>query len=198
MIQQSPAKTKSFLKAINKAAMQKCNDIAKQIEETTAAEMQRAEDEARRDGHLKIELAKSRIEAKSKMEVASYENEKKKEIYKKRQNYQKEVFESAADLLRAFVKSPEYKPFLEQCLADLGDKVSKNLTFYVLEEDTVAAKAIAKRFTGAKTEYSTAFEIGGFRVRDDGKHILIDETLDTKLQEQTDWFLLHSQMKVDL
>lgn len=198
MIQQSPAKTKSFLKAINKAAMQKCKDIAKQIEETTAAEMQRAEDEARRDGHLKIELAKSRIEAKSKMEVASYENEKKKEIYKKRQNYQKEVFKSAADLLRAFVKSPEYKPYLEQCLADLGDKVSKNLTFYVLEEDTVAAKAIAKRFTGAKTEYSTAFEIGGFRVRDDDKHILIDETLDTKLQEQTDWFLLHSQMKVDL
>lgn len=198
MIQQSPAKTKSFLKAINKAAMQKCNDIAKQIEETTAAEMQRAEDEARRDGHLKIELAKSRIEAKSKMEVASYENEKKKEIYKKRQNYQKEVFESAADLLRAFVKSPEYKPFLEQCLADLGDKVSKNLTFYILEEDTVAAKAIAKRFAGAKTEYSTAFCIGGFRVRDDDKHILIDETLDTKLQEQTDWFLLNSQMKVDL
>ena len=50
MIQQSPAKTKSFLKAINKAAMQKCSDIAKQIEDTTQEEMQRAEDEARRDG----------------------------------------------------------------------------------------------------------------------------------------------------
>lgn len=198
MIQQSPAKTKSFLKAINKAAMQKCNDIANQIEETTAAEMQRAEDEARRDGHLKIELAKSKIEAKSKMEVASYENEKKKEIYKKRQNYQKEVFESAADLLRTFVKSPEYTPFLENCLNEISDKVGKNPTFYIMETDTLAAKMIQKRFAAAVIQFSGEDCIGGFCVRDDEKHILIDETLNTKLLEQTDWFLLNSQMKVDL
>ena len=78
MIQQSPAKTKRFLKAINKAAMQKCSDIAKQIEDTTNEEMMRAEEEARKEGHLKIEAAKAKIEAQAKMKVALHEKKRKK------------------------------------------------------------------------------------------------------------------------
>ena len=67
MIQQSPAKTKRFLRAINKAAIEKCTDIAKQIDETTKKEMQRAENEASREGHAKIEAAKHKIQANSKI-----------------------------------------------------------------------------------------------------------------------------------
>lgn len=198
MIQQSPAKTKSFLKAINKAAMQKCNDIAKQIEETTAAEMQRAEDEARKDGHLKIEAAKAKIEAQAKLKVALYENEKKKEIFSKRAAYQKEVFALATTQLQAFTASSEYTAYLKKHLSDLSDKVSKNLTFKIREKDSAAQSAIQKAYPSAAIETDPTIRIGAYKVIDRDKSILIDETLDAGLENQLDWFLLNSKLKVEL
>jgi hypothetical protein len=198
MIQQSPAKTKSFLKAINKAAMQKCSDIAKQIEETTAAEMQRAEDEARRDGHLKIEAAKAKIEAQAKLKVALYENEKKKEIYSKRYAYQKEVFARAKAQLQAFAAGDEYAALVEKRLSGLSDKVGKNLTFKIRPDDTVAKNAIQKAYPSAAIETDPTIRIGAYKVIDRDKSILIDETLDAGLENQLDWFLLNSKLKVEL
>jgi len=198
MIQQSPAKTKSFLKAINKAAMQKCSDIAKQIEETTAAEMQRAEDEARRDGHLKIEAAKAKIEAQAKLKVALYENEKKKEIYSKRYAYQKEVFARAKAQLQAFAAGDEYAALVEKRLSGLSDKVGKNLTFKIRPDDTVAKNAIQKAYPSAAIETDPTIRIGAYKVIDCDKSILIDETLDAGLENQLDWFLLNSKLKVEL
>ena len=198
MIQQSPAKTKSFLKAINKAAMQKCNDIAKQIEETTAAEMQRAEDEARRDGHQKIELAKNKIEMQAKKEVAAFETEKKKEIYAKRRAYQEEIFSLAAKELSEFAQSAQYQDFLEACLANISDKVGNSLTFTVAENDKAALAAIAGKYPAAAVKESKSIHIGGFTIKDSEKGLLIDETLDTRLSEQLDWFLLHCNLKIEI
>ncbi|MBR2589787.1 MAG: hypothetical protein IKE65_02565 [Clostridia bacterium] len=198
MIQQSPAKTKSFLKAINKAAMQKCNDIAKQIEETTKAEMARAEDEASRDGHMKIDMAKSKIEAETKLQVAAFETQKKKEIYAKRKAYQEQVFSAAATELKDFTKTEQYKLYIEKCLQNISDKVGANLTFSVAENDTICADAIRARYPDATVLTQAEIGIGGYTLKDEENGILIDDTLDSKLAEQTDWFLLHSGLKVEV
>lgn len=196
MIQQSPAKTKSFLKAINKAAMQKCNDIAKQIEETTKMEMERAEEEASRDGHMKIDLAKSKIEADAKQQVADFETQKKKEIYAKRASYQKQVFAAAAQELKAFVQSNDYKQFIDTCLNHLSDKVGNSLTFSIADNDAVCKACILARYPDAAIETHAKISIGGYTLKDAEKGILIDDTLDSKLEAQTEWFLLHSGLKV--
>ena len=198
MIQQSPAKTKRFLKAINKAAMQKCSDIAKQIEDTTNEEMKRAEDEARKEGHLKIDAAKAKIEAQAKLKVALYENEKKKEIYSKRYAYQKEVFARAKAQLQAFAAGDEYAALVEKRLSGLSDKVGKNLTFKIRPDDTVAKNAIQKAYPSAAIEADETIEIGAFKVIDRDKRIILDETLDSGLENQLDWFLLHSNLKVEV
>lgn len=198
MIQQSPAKTKRFLKAINKAAMQKCSDIAKQIEDTTNEEMKRAEDEARKEGHLKIDAAKAKIEAQAKLKVALHENEKKKEIYSKRYAYQKEVFARAKAQLQAFAAGDEYAALVEKRLSGLSDKVGKNLTFKIRPDDTVAKNAIQKAYPSAAIEADETIEIGAFKVIDRDKRIILDETLDSGLENQLDWFLLHSNLKVEV
>ena len=198
MIQQSPAKTKSFLNAINKAAMQKCNDIQNQIEETTRMEMQRAKDEARRDGHLRINAEKAKIEAQAKMQIAQYENEKKSHIYAKRKAYQTEVFEQAKAALKDYTKTDAYKQFLKACLADLSDKVGKTPTFNVAEGDAAAKAEITALYPKATVQTDRSVEIGGYRVLESEKGILIDETLDARLLEQLDWFLLNSHLKIEL
>ena len=197
MLQQSPAKTKRFLNAINKAAMQKCNDIAKQIEQTTAAEMERAEEEARRDGHLKIDAAKAKIEAGAKMQVAQYENEKKRELYSKRNNYRLQVFEEAAASLKEFAQSGEYNSFLKNSVASLSDKVGKNPIFSIKPGDAAALIPVQQAFVNAEIHEDASIQIGGYKAFDSEKNILIDDTLDAKLKAQQDWFLLNSNLKVE-
>lgn len=198
MIQQSPAKTKHFLKAINKAAMQQCNDIAKQIEETTKAEMQRAEDEASRDGHLRINLAKSKIEADAKMQIARFETQKKKEIYEKRNAYRTEVFEEAANRLIDFTKTDDYKTMLSNSIRALSGKVGQDLTFMYKESDTVCKECIAAHYPDAAIAVDASICIGGFKLKDADKGILIDATLDSKLAQQEEWFLLHSDLTLEI
>ena len=197
MIQQSPAKTKRFLKAINRAAMQKCNDIAAQIEQTTKEAMQRAEEEASRDGHRRIAAAKAKIEAKAKMEVAEYEKAKKSEIYQKRLSYRTEVFSAAEEKLKLFTKSDAYLQYLEETFAKISDKVSNNLTIFLANEDTIAASYFQKKLQEAEIKTDDSIEIGGFKIKDNDKSLILDCTLDAGLAAELDWFLLHSNLQID-
>ena len=198
MIKQSPAKTKSFLKAINRAAMQKCDDISKQIEETTASAMKRAEEEASREGHQRIETARAKIEAQAKMLVSEYEKAKKSEIFNKRLDYQNQVFEEAERKLIDFTKTDKYKGFIEKSINDLSDKVSNNLTVYIAIGDTTASQCIKKLLPDSEIAEDSSIKIGGARFKDNELNIAADCTLDTKLNNELDWFLLNSKLKVEL
>ena len=197
MIQQSPGKTKRFLKAINNAAIQKCTDIAKQIDQTTQIEMERAEKQASREGHAKIEAAKHKIQTNTKMRISEYNLQKKKEIYSKRKEYQNSVFDSAKKELVEFTKSDKYVDFLEKSLHDLSDKVGCNTTIYCSAEDKKYEDLIKKVFPDSNIEIDTTIEIGGIKIKDIDKSIMIDDTLDTRLSEQNEWFISNAKMQVD-
>lgn len=197
MIQQSPAKTKRFLRAINKAAIEKCTDIAKQIDETTKKEMQRAENEASREGHAKIEAAKLKIKTNTKMQISQYNLQKKKDIYSIRKEYQNQVFSSAKKELIEFTKSDEYISFLQKSLNDLSDKVSKNVTVFRSADDKKCEPLIKKVFPEANIEIDTTIEIGGIKVKDFEKNIVLDDTLDTRLFEQNEWFISNAKMQIE-
>lgn len=197
MVQQSPAKTERFLKAINKAAMEKCTDIAKQIEESTKLEMQKAEDEARKDGHAKIDNAKAKIQAKAKMTVATYHLKKRSDIYAKRLAYQNMIFDDAREQLCTFAKSDKYKGFIEKSAEAISHRVSDNPTVLIAEADSAIKATVSKYIGTAAFEIDPTIEIGGLRVKDEKSGIMIDDTLDTRLSEQKDWFLNNADMRVE-
>lgn len=196
MIQQSPAKTKRFLKAINNAAMQKCTDIAKQIDETTKLEMARAEEEASRDGHAKITAAKEKIEANAKRTVANYELKKRKEIYQKRLDYQTAVFEEAKNQLIEFTKTDDYREFLVRIAKKISDLISENATVYLADNDFKFKDLISENIN-AEIITDSNIRIGGIKAFDVINNILIDDTLDTRLENQKEWFLENSDMKIE-
>lgn len=197
MIQQSPAKTKRFLKAINNAAIQKCTNIAKQIDETTQIEMERAENEASREGHAKIEAAKHKIQTNTKMCISEYNLQKKKEIYSQRKEYQNSVFESAKKELIEFTKSDNYKVFLEKSINNLSDKVGKNTIVFCSADDKKFEDLIKNAFPDSNIEIDTTIQIGGIKIKDNDKSIIIDDTLDTRLSEQNEWFISNAKMQID-
>lgn len=197
MIQQSPAKTKRFLRAINKAAIEKCTDIAKQIDETTKKEMQRAENEASREGHAKIEAAKLKIKTNTKMQISQYNLQKKKDIYSIRKEYQNQVFESAKKELIEFTKSDNYASFLEKSFNNISDKVSDNTTVFYSQNDKICESLIKKYFPKAQLQTDATIEIGGIKVSDNDKSIVIDDTLDSRLSQQNEWFISNAKMQIE-
>lgn len=197
MIQQSPAKTKRFLRAINKAAIQKCTDIAKQIDETTKKEMQRAENEASREGHAKIEAAKLKIKTNTKMQISQYNLQKKKNIYSIRKEYKNQVFESAKKELIEFTKSDNYASFLEKSFNNISDKVSDNTTVFYSQNDKICESLIKKYFPKAQLQTDATIEIGGIKVKDNDKNILLDDTLDSRLSQQNEWFISNAKMQIE-
>lgn len=197
MIQQSPAKTKRFLRAINKAAIEKCTDIAKQIDETTKKEMQRAENEASREGHAKIEAAKLKIKTNTKMQISQYNLQKKKNIYSIRKEYKNQVFESAKKELIEFTKSDNYASFLEKSFNNISDKVSDNTTVFYSQNDKICESLIKKYFPKAQLQTDATIEIGGIKVKDNDKNILLDDTLDSRLSQQNEWFISNAKMQIE-
>ena len=197
MIQQSPAKTKRFLRAINKAAIEKCTDIAKQIDETTKKEMQRAENEASREGHAKIEAAKLKIKTNTKMQISQYNLQKKKDLYSKRKEYHNLVFEEAKNELIEFTNTDDYTHFLEKSLGTLSDKVGNNTTVFYSKNDAKYENLIKKFFSEADIRIDPTIEIGGLKVEDNDKSILIDDTLDTRLAQQNEWFISNAKMQIE-
>ena len=197
MIKQSPAKTKSFLKAINRAAMQKCNEISQQIEQTTKEEMERAEREADRDGHLRIDAAKAGIEAHAKALVAAHEKEKKSEICQKRLRFETIVFEETAQKLIAFTQSAEYPAFLSKSIGEIADRLGESVTVFIKKDDAAALQNIKKLLPQANILSDETIRIGGVKIRDDDLSCLFDCTLDTRLENEKEWFLLHAGLKVE-
>lgn len=198
MIQQSPEKTKRFLKAINNAAMQKCTDIANQIDETTKLEMERAEVEASKNGHEKIRAAEEKIKSNSRSEIANYNLLKRKEIYEKRNKYQKQVFEEASIKISEFVKTDDYVTFIEKSLKGLSDKVGNNATVYISPNDKKYCDLIKEVFSEANVEIDNEIKLGGIKILDNDKGLLFDDTLDSRLLQQKDWFLINAKMQIDV
>ena len=81
---------------------------------------------------------------------------------------------------------------------NISDKVGNSLTFTVAENDKAALAAIAGKYPAAAVKESKSIHIGGFTIKDSEKGLLIDETLDTRLSEQLDWFLLHCNLKIEI
>ena len=98
----------------------------------------------------------------------------------------------------AFTAGEAYKEYLQKRLDEFSDKTGNHLIFHIRANDTIAQNAIQTAFPNAAVETDPSIEIGSFKVVDCDNSVLIDESLDSGLENQLDWFLLNSNLKVDV
>lgn len=188
-------RTKSFLRAIQKAAMEECTDISSQIEENSAHEMQRAEDEARRAGHAKINAAKAKILANSQSEIAKYNAKRLGELYAKRNRCREDVFASAKQKLIAFAHGEEYPDFLNRSLKRAKEITDGEITVFVSENES-NENLILSVFPECKIIKTGEIEIGGIKILNEKAGIMLDDTVDARLEEQKGLFALNSGLEI--
>lgn len=191
-------KTNNFLNAIKKYAEQQKQDLQEEIEQFRAQEMKKAEEEGLKAAYelIQHELADKR--SAITRDLAKQEKESQDAIFLERCKMMDTVFEKATDSLQAYTQTPAYEEkLLQQAKEISGLFGSKSCVLYLKESDLKYADNLKKIFSGNVTVLpSPDIQIGGMKGYCEDKNIVADNTLDSKLTRQKEWFIEHSGLAV--
>ena len=132
--------------------------------------------------------------------VANERTQQRARLTDKRGAITDEVFGDAREKLTAFTESDGYADFLKKSAAGFAAVFPQgDVTVYVRPGDMRFADDIKKAFgRDCKVESSDEITIGGCRAGVVGGSTVADDTLDTRLEAQREWFLENSGMSVIL
>lgn len=109
----------------------------------------------------------------------------KKKLLLARENIRLRVFDAVKDRLHSFTKTPEYKDYLKNKFDSAKAYQADDLVIYVSEHDLPLAQTV---FEGMEIKKDNKIQIGGFILKSDNKGFALDETLDTLLDSQQEYF----------
>ena len=117
-------------------------------------------------------------------------------LFERRKEIAEDIFSEIYKKLLSFVKSKKYNEFIENKLKTIESQMSnQNLSFYIHPSDEVCSKMILNYFDKTiKIIKDEKIKIGGFRVVSSKLMLEIDETLDTKLENNKAWFYTNSKL----
>ena len=109
-----------------------------------------------------------------------------------------EVFGLASEKLLAYAKTPEYAQKLRDSAGEIAALFGDNdCVLYLNERDLDAAGELQALFGGkAEVQADKTIQIGGVKGYCPAMRIIADETLDSKLEEQRDWFVENASLSV--
>jgi len=187
-----------FLAAIEKYAEQQREALQSETEIFEQKIIQKAEEEGLRDAYNLIHREQDAMKASIAADMAKKEAHGNLEIFKKRQKITEEVFAKATAKLQEYTKTPEYEKklntYAKECAEYFGND---NVELCMCKRDMPLGKKLAEQFAGNCTLKEAAnITIGGFRIYSPDRQIAVDKTLDTKLQEQREWFYTNADLHV--
>lgn len=130
-------------------------------------------------------------------EKAQAETGAHRELLTRREALSDMVFEAVRERLRSYSASEAYRQaLLDQIAAVRGRFDHTDSTVQLREGDRDLAGRIESLLPGCRVEFVRDIRLGGFRLRNRKAGILLDETLDLKLEEQRPWFLRNCGLAV--
>lgn len=174
-----------------------------QKEEATILEnMKETKEKAIANIQLEVEKEIASIYQKKVVEINNqvsgmlYQNNesRKKELIITRETYTKEIFEEAKQQLRLFAATKEYQTWMEEKFKEtIQNYQFEKAIVYVSRKD----KAVLSEFSfDLEIEVVDNISIGGFIIEDTNLGIRIDESLESILYNQKDWFYETSKLMI--
>ncbi len=191
-------RTSNFLKAINKYAAEQRRELKNQAEEFKKKELQKAEAEVLRDAYYLIQKEMAQMRKGISSEVSKEETQGRKELFAQRKTIVEEVFKKCEKRLLEFTNTSEYKELMKNYASKISKVLKKPGTvLYVQEKDMEMEEELKESFGKlCKVLVSKEIKIGGLIAVNRNMNIIIDETLDSKLTDQREWFAENSKLNV--
>lgn len=175
--------SEKILQEVREKQQEELKNIQKAIREETAE-------------YTKTHLEK--INSKILREIAHREQDVKREILKLRQEITEKVFAEACQRLLDFTETEEYLPFLLKQVEKVKSLFqTDDVVFVMRKADEGFQPAIRESFGKPCTfQIDTNIHIGGLRVKSDSLGKMVDQSLDSLLKDQEEWFEIQSGLSV--
>lgn len=182
-----------FLRAIDRHAKKKQNEILEEMEKIEKREMEKAEAEIIEDVKVMVKREIYGIKNKISIEVSHKELDERKKIAGKRQEMMTDIFKESEKRLIDFTRTEEYRTSLVKYTKNIAKKLPyDDVILYVYEEDLKYEAMIREAFgRNCKLESDPSIKVGGIRGYSKSAGLIADETIDSKLATQEEWFLEH-------
>lgn len=190
-------KESKFLDAINKYAEQQKAQITQEIEDYKNTKIEQATAQGLQDAYDLIREDIARRKAVIVNDLAKKELELRNDLFHERQSLADKVFEQAKEQLLAYTKTDEYTAFLTRSINEIKEKCgTARCVISIAPFDEEKRDLIESVLPDAQITVDPHILIGGIRANCPALGILMDDTLDARLEAQREWFIENCSMKV--
>ena len=192
-------KLQKFQDEIMELAKEECAAIeqatASDLDKQRAGLRDSAEEAARR--FLEAEIRS--IDSAARTAAFAEKDRLRKELFAIREKYRDNVFTQAAERLTAFSSSDGYPDYLKKAAESARENPDlAGCTVYLREADLPHAGAVRAILGDCTVAADPAIRLGGAVFASADGRVRLDLTLDSALEEQTQWFTSHSGLEITL
>ncbi len=185
-----------FDKAISNESKKRIKDLETEIDYSYAKQMKKIKEnlKIKKDLELNQALRTLKLEYHDKINKIGVGYDAK--LIKEREKMTSLIFKEVIKELKAFVKSKEYQTKMKEKLVELNKYLGKNeVIIQIANHDTNLSQIIKESLKVAyKIEKTETINFGGFIACVKKKKIEIDETIDSKLAENKQWFFKNAKL----
>lgn len=197
MIQQS--KINSFIDSIRQTAEEKRVAIMNETCVLLESEMAEMEIQAQKsaEDYIRMKTASIRLDAGRRISESAAEC--RKSVFSKRNEISGNIFSEVAQKLRAFTQSESYADFIfESAKNIIGSFDYGNVTLLLRPEDIHMGERLEAELPGVSVSKDSTIKIGGVKGINSIVTLLIDDTLDSRLEQQKRWFEENSELYISM
>ncbi|WP_303194148.1 V-type ATP synthase subunit E [Thomasclavelia spiroformis] len=172
--------------------------ILAEAKELEAEAYQQIKAEAKKDADALLAKELVEISSNASVEASLSQEEKTKKLVETREAYVTKIFKEAKNRLNEFVNSDGYKMYLIKHMEKISSLYQMSDSILKLRQnDTKYADDLVKAYgIDLTVEVSDEIKIGGFIIENKATNVVVDESLDTALENQKEWFYKTSGLMI--
>lgn len=187
-----------FMQAITEHAAAQSRAVHREVTAYKRERLSAAEKKALADSTALIDKEHASLQKQVRLEMSRREFSARRHLLEQRQQMTETLFGEAREKLITFTDSDRYLPFLRASVDAIKAHASADTVYYFADRDEKRAAEIKVLLPdGARAEFTTNIAIGGVSAYDAEKDIFLDDTLDTRLEEQRAWFASSSGLTIE-
>lgn len=177
------------------AEAQKLLDQAKEFKESA---MKKAEADVLQELYSRIQDEVAEIHTSATRSVSQKESKERQDLLLRREEITRSVFEQVKRRLLDFTKTPAYNDLMTEIAKELGVRCPMEGTIVMLRREDYHLAAKLGEYFGKNVRIlaDEAIHIGGIKVMNQSSGVFMDETLDSRLEDQKPWFYSHSGLTI--
>ena len=172
--------------------------MKEEIERLASLEEEKIFAEAKKDADALLAKELVEISSNASVEASLSQEEKTKKLVETREAYVTKIFKEAKNRLNEFVNSEGYKMYLIKHMEKISSLYQMSDSILKLRQnDTKYADDLVKAYgIDLTVEVSDEIKIGGFIIENKATNVVVDESLDTALENQKEWFYKTSGLMI--